>query len=104
MDEPEPVEAIPVPVCNYVDDWYESELFKYSFELHYDRLVEEKLIRIEEVSRPEVPKECEGMNIAQRLDHNLNPQGLAILSQIESEYGQEVLRHKSAKYNNEQML
>ena len=81
-----------------------SEIYKYCFELHYDRLVEERLIKIEEVKRPEVPNACKDMNHAQRMDHNLNPENLTILSQIECEYGQATLRHKSANLNNEEVL
>ena len=44
------------------------------------------------------------MNHAQRLEHNLSPDGLAILSQIECEYGQATLRHGSANLKNEQVL
>ena len=76
-----------MPDCGYVDDWMNSEIYKYCLELHYDRLVEEKLIKIEEVKRPEVPNACKEMNHAQRMDHNLNPENLTILSQIECEYG-----------------
>lgn len=104
MEEPEAVEVIPVPECSYVDDWIDSELYKYSFELHYDRLVKGKHIRIEQVKRPEVPEECKDMTAAQRLDHNLNPEGLSILSKIECEYGQATLRHKSANLAKEEVI
>lgn len=67
LDEPTPVETIPVPECNYVDDWYESELYKYTFEMHYDRMVKKKLIRIEQIKKPEPPSECKDMTAEQRL-------------------------------------
>lgn len=82
-----PVESIPVPEANYVDDWAESEIYKYTFELNYDRMVRRKFIRIEQVKRPELSKQLKGMNNDERLEHNLNPLGLPILTQIECEYG-----------------
>ena len=39
MEEPAEVETIPVPECDYIDDWQDSEIYKYTLELHYDRLV-----------------------------------------------------------------
>ena len=87
MDEPEEEEVIPVPEADYCDDWAESEIYKYTFELNYDRMVRKKLIRVEDVPRPVVTEELKKMNHDQRLEHNLNPQGLHILTQIECEYG-----------------
>ena len=42
----------------------ESEIYNYSFELNYDRMVKKKLIRIEVLKRPVVPREQEGMTVA----------------------------------------
>ena len=41
----------------YVDDWADSEIYKYAFELHYDRMVKRKLISVELIKKPVVPKE-----------------------------------------------
>ena len=104
LDEPATVEPIPVPMANYVDDWAESEVYKYSFELNYDRMVRKKLIRVEQVKRPVVPEELKKLSHDDRLAHNLNPLGLTILTQIECEYGQATLRHKSAGMANDEVL
>ena len=50
-------------------------------------MVRRKFIRIEKVKRPELSKQLKGMNNDERLEHNLNPLGLPILTQIECEYG-----------------
>ena len=52
----------------YVDDWADSELYKYVYELHYEKMVKKKLISVELIKRPTVPKEQEGMNQNQRYD------------------------------------
>ena len=113
LDPPQPDQVIEVPQIPkssnseeeyYVDDWMESEVYKYAFEMHYDKMVKRKLISVELVKRPEVPKELQKLSLAQRYEHNLNPNGLDILSQIECEYGQAALRKKSATYCNEEML
>ena len=44
------------------------------------------------------------MNKAQKFEHNLNPDGLSILSYMECDYGQSALRHKSATYKNQSTL
>ena len=48
----------------YVDDWYDSELYKYAFELHYDHLIKKRLISETIVQRPVPRPEHEGMNKA----------------------------------------
>ena len=67
-------------------------------------MVKKKLIRIEKVKKPEPPSECKDMTSEQRLQYNLNPQGLQILTQIECEYGQATLRHKSANLASQEVL
>lgn len=44
------------------------------------------------------------MTKAQKYEHNLNPEGLSILSYMECDYGQAALRHKSATYKSEETL
>ena len=61
LDEPVPVDTIPIPECDYVDDWYQSELYKYTLEMHFERLVKKKLIRVEKIKKPKAPRECQGM-------------------------------------------
>lgn len=42
---------------DYVDDWYESQLYKYAYELHYDHMLKKKLISETVVMRPVPPPE-----------------------------------------------
>lgn len=88
----------------YVDDWYESRIYSYAYELHYEHMVKKRLISETVVKRPVPPPEQAGMTRAQKYEHNLNPDGLSILSYMECDYGQSALRHKSATYLNESML
>ena len=46
----------------------------------------------------------EGMTETQLFEYNLNPESLEILSEMECDYGQSALRHKTATYRNEEML
>ena len=55
LDAPEPdapLEHFPPPPeptteeDPYVDDWEDSEIYKYVYEMHYDRLVKKKLIAV----------------------------------------------------------
>ena len=39
----------------YVDDWADSTLYSYVYQLHYERMVKKKLIRETVVKRPEIP-------------------------------------------------
>ena len=41
----------------YVDDWADSTLYSYVYQLHYERMVKKKLIREVIVKRPEIPEE-----------------------------------------------
>ena len=41
----------------YVDDWADSTLYSYVYQLHYERMVKKKLIREIIVKRPEIPEE-----------------------------------------------
>ena len=41
----------------YVDDWADSTLYSYVYQLHYERMVKKKLIREITVQRPEIPEE-----------------------------------------------
>lgn len=88
----------------YCEDWYESDLYKYAYYEHYSKLVKKKLITVEKVPKPDLPKEQEGMNPEQRYQANLNPEGREILSYMECDYGQAALRHKSAAYTSTEML
>ena len=41
----------------YVDDWADSTLYSYVYQMHYERMVKKKLIRETVVKRPEIPEE-----------------------------------------------
>ena len=64
--EPEVEEEDP-----YVDDWADSTLYSYVYQLHYERMVKKKLIREVIVKRPEIPEEEQGMSQEERFEHNL---------------------------------
>lgn len=48
----------------YVDDWADSQLYKYAFELHYDHMVKKRLISETIVERPVPSPRTAGMNKA----------------------------------------
>ena len=80
----------------YVDDWIDSDLYKYVKDLHFDKLVKKGLVDPEEQQRPSTANSQLGMNQSQKLEYNLNPEQKNILSYMEVDYGQSVMRHKSA--------
>ena len=65
LDIPEPEEVLeiiipPEPETDgdpYVDDWADSTLYSYVYQMHYERMVKKKLIREIIVQRPEIPEE-----------------------------------------------
>lgn len=46
----------------YVDDWAESQLYRYAYEMHYEHMVKKRLISETVVLRPAASPRTEGMN------------------------------------------
>ena len=88
----------------YVDDWAESQLYSYAYKLNYDRMVKKKLIKETISKRPASSQSTNGMTAQQRMDYNLNPENLAILSYMECDYGQNALRKKTSTYSTQEVL
>ena len=67
-------------------------------------MVKNSLISVDSVKKPIMTSKMEGMTETQLFEYNLNPESLEILSEMECDYGQSALRHKTATYRNEEML